>query len=354
MFKMMKRISRAAGFVPGAPVHIGDRKDQKVKITLIDYNEKELQEREISAIEECFSFKDKPSVTWINIDGIHDVSIIEKIGQGFNLHPLILEDILNTEQRPKMVDFGDYLFIILKMLYNEPEEDEIKAEHISLILGSNFVISFQETEGDVFDNVRERIRNAKGRVRKMGPDYLAYALIDAIVDHYFVILEELGEEIEVMEDELIKDPCPKNLQLVHYLKSNTIFLRKSVWPLREVVSGLERSGSALIKKPTLVFLRNLYDHTIQVIDTIETYRDIISSMVDIYLSSLNYRLNEVMKVLTVIATIFMPLTFITGIYGMNFKYLPELNWRWGYLWFWSFIVIVALLMILHFRRRKWL
>jgi magnesium transporter len=202
--------------------------------------------------------------------------------------------------------------------------------------------------------VRERIRNAKGRVRKMGPDYLAYALIDAIVDHYFVILEELGEEIEVMEDELIKDPCPKNLQLVHYLKSNTIFLRKPVWPLREVVSGLERSGSALIKKPTLVFLRNLYDHTIQVIDTIETYRDIISSMVDIYLSSLNYRLNEVMKVLTVIATIFMPLTFITGIYGMNFKYLPELNWRWGYLWFWSFIVIVALLMILHFRRRKWL
>ena len=354
MSKLMKRISQTSGLVPGTPVHIGDRKEQKVKITIIDYNEKEFQERETNVVEECFSFKDKPSVTWINIDGIHDLSIIEKIGQCFDLHPLILEDILNTEQRPKMVDFENYLFIVLKMLYCEPKEDEIQSEHISLVLGSNFVISFQETEGDVFDSVRERIRNAKGRVRKMGPDYLAYALIDAIVDHYFVILEQLGEEIEVMEDELVADPTPKNLQLVHYLKSNAIFLRKSVWPLRELVSGLERSGSALIKKPTLVFLRNLYDHTIQVIDTIETFRDIISSMLDIYLSSLNYRLNEVMKVLTVIATIFMPLTFITGIYGMNFKHMPELEWEWGYFGAWGFILVVALLMLVYFKRRKWL
>ncbi|MFB0509709.1 MAG: magnesium/cobalt transporter CorA, partial [bacterium] len=303
-------------------------------------------------IEECFPFKDKPTVTWINIDGIHKVEVIEKIGNCFNLHPLILEDILNTGQRPKIEDFGEHIFLVLKMLYYL--EKEITIEQVSLILGPNFVISFQEREGDVFNNIRERIRNNKGRIRKMGADYLAYSLLDAIVDGYFVILEKVGEEIEDIEEKLIKNPTPKTVQIIHNLKREMISLRKSVWPLREVVGVLERGESALIKKTTGIYLRDVYDHTIQVIDTIETYRDMISGMLDIYLSSISNRMNEVMKILTIIATIFIPLTFIAGIYGMNFRFMPELGWRLGYPAVLFIMVIIGIVMLFYFRRKKWL
>jgi len=282
------------------------------------------------------------------------VDIIEKMGNHFNIHPLVLEDILNTGQRPKMEDFVDYIFVVLKMLYYDEKENEVRAEQVSVILGSNYVISFQETEGDVFDPIRERIRNDRGRIRKMGADYLAYALIDIIVDNYFAILEKLGEKIEDIEDELVTNPALETLQSIHSLKREMIFLRKSVWPLREVINRLERWESPLINKSLDIYLRDMYDHTIQVIDSIETFRDMLSGLLDIYLSSVSNRMNEIMKVLTIIATIAIPLTVITGLYGMNFQFMPELQWQWSYPIVLLAMLTLGLLMIRYFRRRKWI
>jgi len=293
-------------------------------------------------------------VTWINVDGIHQVEILERLGEYFGLHPLVVEDILNTDQRPKVEDFGDYIFIVLKMFYYDDSADEIVTEQISLTLGPTLVISFQEREGDVFNPIRERIRSEKGRIRKMGADYLAYVLVDSIVDSYFIILEKLGEKIEDLEEELVTDPRPETLQTIHNLKREMIFLRKSVWPLREVVSGLERGESPLIQESTGIYLRDVYDHTIQVIDTVETIRDMLSGMLDIYLSSVSNRMNEVMKVLTIIATIFIPLTLIAGIYGMNFRYMPELEWPWAYPMLWLIMLAIGVLMLIYFRRKRWL
>ena len=354
MLRFVKRRSNKAGLPPGTLVHIGEKKIAQAKITVIDYDEAQFQEKEVKTIEECLPFKDKPTVTWINIDGIHQVDIIEKLGKSFDLHPLLLEDIMQTEQRPKLEDFGDYIFIVLKMLHWNEKENEVEAEQGSLILGSNFVISFQESPSDVFDPIRERMRNKKGRVRKMGADYLAYALIDAIVDNYFIIFEKLGEKIEGLEEELITNPTSETLQVIHSLKREMIFLRKSVWPLREVVSVLERGESPLILESTGIYLRDIYDHTIQVIDTVETFRDMISGMLDIYLSSISNRMNSVMKVLTIIATIFIPLTFIAGIYGMNFKYMPELEWRWGYFAVLALVGVIVVSMVGYFKSKKWL
>jgi magnesium transporter len=355
MPRFVKRVSRKIGLSPGTLVHIGKKKIEKVRIRIIDYDEAQLQEKEAKTIEECFPFKDLPTVTWVNIDGLHDIKLMEKIGKHFGLHPLVLEDILNTDQRPKIEDFDDYIFVVLKMLYFDEDENEIRTEQVSIILGSNFVLSFQERVGDIFNPLRERIRNAKGRVRRMGSDYLAYTLLDAIVDNYFIVLEKLGEKIEGMEEELVSNPTPETLQSIHNLKREMIFLRKSVWPLREVVSRLERGESKLIKDSTGIYLRDVYDHTIQVIDTIETFRDMLSGMLDIYLSSVSNRMNQVMKVLTIIATIFIPLTFVAGIYGMNFEYMPELKWHWFYpKAFWVVMIGVAGVMLVYFRRKKWL
>jgi len=293
-------------------------------------------------------------VTWINIDGVHQLEIIEKIGELFKIHPLVLEDIVNTGQRPKMEDFVDYIFLTLKMLRYFEGEKETKTEQVSMILGSNFVISFQESEGDVFDPIRERLRADKGRIRKMGADYLAYALMDAVVDNYFTILEKLGEGIEDMEEELVVNPTLETLQAIHHLKREMIFPRKSVWPLREVINRLERWESSLIKKSTSIYLRDLYDHTIQVIDSIETFRDVLSGMLDIYLSSVSNRMNEVMKVLTIIATIFIPLTLVAGIYGMNFRFMPELETSVGYPIVLLLMLCIGVLMISYFRKKRWL
>jgi len=354
MARLIKRMSKTAGLSPGTLVHIGEKKTDKAKITIIDYDEGQFQEKEVKTVEECFPFKKTPTITWINIDGIHDIEIIEKLGKQFDLHSLVLEDILNTGQRPKYEDFESHIFVVLKMLQFDKKENEIITEQVSILFGSNFVISIQEKEGDVFEPIRDRIRNAKGKIRKMGVDYLAYCLLDAIVDSYYLILEKIGDRIEGMEEELIANPTPQTLQIIHNLKRDMIFLRKSVWPLREVVSGLERGESKLIKKSTHIFLRDVYDHTIQVIDTIETFRDMVSGMLDIYLSSLSNRMNEVMKVLTIIATIFIPLTFIAGIYGMNFKYMPELGWHWGYFGVLGLMAVIGILMVVHFKRKNWL
>ncbi|MBW6518608.1 MAG: magnesium/cobalt transporter CorA [ANME-2 cluster archaeon] len=348
------KTSKKVGLPPGTLQHIGEKKAETVKISILDYDETNLEEKVAKTVEECFPFKEKPTVTWINVDGLHQVDIIETIGKHFDVHPLIMEDIVHTDQRPKMEDFGHYIFIVMKMLQFNESNNEIMGEQISLILGNNFVISFQEMEGDTFDPVRERIRNSKGRIRKMGPDYLAYALVDSIVDNYFLILEKLGERIEDREEELVTNPIPETLQTIHEMKREMIYLRKSVWPLRELISGLERGESTLILDSTTVYLRDVYDHTIQVIDTIETFRDMLSGMLDIYLSSVSNRMNEVMKVLTIIATIFIPLTFFAGVYGMNFEYMPELGWQWSYPLLWVVFIGTGFSMFLFFKRKRWL
>lgn len=348
------RRSRKSGLPPGSLIHIGERKTERTKITIMDYDERSFQEKEARTVEECFPFKETATVTWINIDGVHDSEVIAKIGGHFGLHPLILEDIMTTAQRPKMEDMGEYIFIVLRMLSFEGKKKAVLSEQVSIVLGSNFVLSFQESVGDVFDQVRERIRTGKGRLRKMGTDFLAYALVDSVVDNYFVVLEKLGENVEFIEEELVRDPGRRTLQEIHVLKREMIYLRKSVWPLREVISRLERAESALIKESTGIFLRDVYDHTIQVVDTVETYRDMLSGMLDMYLSSVSNRMNEVMKVLTIIATIFIPLTFIAGIYGMNFRYMPELEWRPGYFAILGLMLAIAILMAIFFRKKKWL
>jgi magnesium transporter len=349
-----KRQSKPAGLPPGTLVYVGEKRVETVRISYFDYDEQNFAEKQVSNIEECFPFKTTPTVTWINIDGLHDIQIIDKLGMEFELHPLLLEDILSTRQRPKAEDFEKYFFIVLKMLHYNDGQQTVESEQVSIVLGPNFVISFQEIIGDVFDHVRDRIRNTKGRIRKMGPDYLAYSLIDAIVDGYFTILEKLGEKIEYLEEQLVTAPTEQTLQQIHRLKREMIVLRKSVWPLREVISGLQRTESKLISKVTSIYLRDVYDHTIQVIDTIESFRDMVTGMVDIYLSSISNRMNAVMKVLTIIATIFIPLTFIAGVYGMNFKYMPELQWRWGYGAVLLVMALVAVVMLIYFRKKKWL
>ena len=314
MSRLFKKVSKKAGLPPGALVHIGDEKTEKIRITIINYDEGQFQEKEVKNVEECFPVKDKTTVNWMNIDGIHQVDIVEKVGKYFDLHPLILEDILHTGQRPKVEYFDHFIYVVLKMFQFDEAENEIQADQVSLILGSNFVISFQEKQCDIFNHVKKRIQNSDGRIRKMGADYLAYTLLDTIVDQYFVILEKIGENIELIEDVLVINPEPNTLETIHNMKREIILLRKSIWPLREVVNSLERGESSLIQESTTIYLRDVYDHTIQIIDTIETFRDIVSGMLDIYLSSVSNKMNEVMKVLTIIATIFIPLTFIAGVY----------------------------------------
>jgi magnesium transporter len=352
--RLIPRRSKKAGLPPGTIVHVGEKRHEQVKLSVINYDAVNFQEKEVNNVEEAFSFRNKASVTWLNIDGVHQPEIIEQVGKSFGLHPLVVEDIASTGQRPKMEDFDDYIFVVLRMLRFDEEENETKTEQISIVLGRDFVVSFQEREGDVFDPIRERLRSNKGRIRKLGADYLAYTLIDAIVDNYFMILEKLGETIEEIEDKLVTNPTSETLQTIHDLKREIIFLRKSVWPLREVINRLERSESPLINKSTFVYLRDVYDHTIQVMDAVETFRDMLSGMLDIYLSSVSNRMNEVMKVLTVIATIFIPLTFVAGIYGMNFRYMPELEQALSYPAILILMLIVAMLMVVYFRRKKWI
>ena len=354
MSRFGTRRSKKVGLPPGTLVHIGEETAREVGISAMVYSGTYLEEQQIDTIEACLSLAEIPAVTWINVDGLHQVDVLEQLGNCLAVHPLVLEDILNTEQRPKLEDFDKYLFVVLKMSRYSEQSREIELEQISLILGPTFVVSFQEKPGDVFDPIRERIRRSKGRMREMGADYLAYALIDGVVDNYFAVLEQVGDEVESLEEELVTDPRLDTLHAIHKLKRDMILLRKSVWPLREVIGALMRGESSLIGESITVYLRDVYDHTIQVIDTIETFRDMISGMLDIYLSSVSNRMNEVMKVLTIIATVFIPLTFIAGLYGMNFKHMPELEWRLGYPLVWLVMLTIGVLMLLYFRRKKWL
>ena len=337
----------------GALVHRADRRADVPVVTIIDYSEASFQEKQVTSVEECFPFRDTKSVSWINIDGMQDVGFIERLGQHFGFHPLVVEDILDLSQRPKCEDMESYILIATKMFMIDDEESGIKSEQVSLVLGENFVVSFQESRGDVFNAIRERIRTGKGRVRKMGADYLAYSLVDAVVDNYFVVMEQLGDAVEEMETEVLTNPSVGTLTAIHGLKRDMTYLRKSVWPLREVLSALMRSESDLIQETTNVFLRDVYDHTIQVIDTLEILRDVLSDLVDVYLSSITNRTNEIMKVLTVFMSVCMPMTVVTGIYGMNFQFLPEIHWRWGYYFALGLLAAISITLSVYFKRKKW-
>ncbi|MDI6854681.1 MAG: magnesium/cobalt transporter CorA [Deltaproteobacteria bacterium] len=353
MARIVKKISQKAGLPPGSLVYVGDKAEKKFKATLVVYNQETYTEEKLTSLEECLILPEARKITWLDVNGLQDVRNLEKLGECFSLHPLVVEDILNTNQRPKLEDYGDYLYLVLKMISHQEKAQEISSDQLSLIVGPHFVISLHENDEAIFDTIRERIKS-KGKIRRAGPDYLAYSLMDLVVDHYFVILEDLGETIEEMEEELVSRPDPQTVHQIHRLKRVMIILRRAVWPLREVLSQLERQESPLIQEGTSLYIKDVYDHIIQVIDTIETFRDMLSGMLDVYLSSVSNRLNEVMKVLTIIATIFIPLTFIAGIYGMNFKYMPELDWRWGYFVVLGFMGAVFLGMLLFFRKKKWI
>jgi len=356
----IKKAKKKLGLKPGSVVYVGEKRVEKVTVDVIDYTESDLKEKRIDDIEECFPFKESPTMSWINITGIHETDIVERIGKHFDMHPLVLEDIVNTGQRPKMEDADEYIFVVLKMLYKADEDGELTAEQVSILFGKNWVITFQEKPQDVFELVRQRIKRTVPRVRFMTADYLAYTLIDAAVDHYFLVLEEIGERIEALEDELSEHAKPESLSTIRDLKRELIFMRKAVWPLREVIGGLERSESKLIKDSTEPYIRDLYEHTIQVIDTVETFRDMVSSLLDLYHTGVSNRMNEVMKVLTIFASIFIPLGFLAGVYGMNFDTgaspfnLPELGLRFGYPMFWGAVVLVAGGLLWFFRHRRWL
>ncbi len=347
-------VGRKFGMAPGSLVYIGDQGEEPIEITVMDYTADELRETKVKSLDGCRDYISKDSVTWINISGIHSPEMIGELGRIFNLHPLMLEDVLNTETRPKLDDYEDYLFVVLKMIGYDPDSRELDREQVSMVIRSGLVISLQEKPGDVFDPVRDRIRRSKGRIRKSGADYLAYALIDMVVDHYFTILEQIGEQIEILQDEVTGEPGPEIVQDIHRCKHQVIFMRKALWPVREIISALLREESELISSDVRPYLRDVYDHTIQVVDTVETFRDILSGVLDIYLSNVSNRMNEVMKVLTVIATIFIPLTFLAGVYGMNFEYMPELAWPWAYPAVWTVFLLIFAGLFFWFKRKKWI
>ena len=335
-------------------VYTDAARTRPVTVTVIDYDAARLDERVCTRPGDFRDLITRPTVTWVDVDGVHDAGVIREVGEAVGrIHPLILEDIANTRQRPKIEDYGDYLYVAVRML--APDGDgEFQSEQVSLLLGNGYVVSFQEQPGDLFWRTRERLRAGAGRLRGEGADGLFHALLDAIVDGYFTVIEEFGERIEAVEDEVVAEPNRKTLQAIYALKRSLVALRRSVWPLRDVVAELERGESPLIREPTRVYFRDIYDHTIEVAETVETYREVMTGTLDVYLSSQSSKMNEIMKVLTVIATIFIPLTFIAGVYGMNFAHMPGIGHPLGYAAALASMAVVAGLMLLYFRKEEWI
>ncbi len=322
-----------------------------VILELISYNRDSHVRIDNLSPDELLQKMQPDCVNWINVDGLSNLEILEKLQTHFSLHSLLIEDVLN-DQRPKSEEFDHYLFFTLKMLYRI-DDTCIDYEQISFVLGPNFLLSFQEKEGDLFDGFRDRIRLDLGKVRKKQSDYLLYRLIDIIVDNYYNVLDRIGDLIEETEDDAYENPSYKTFHEIQSLKKELIFLRKALYPLREALSKIVKGESGFIHDDNLPFFADVYDHVAHLIDSLDTYKDLTSSLLDIHINAMNTRMNEVMKVLTVISTIFMPLTFIVGVYGMNFEYLPELGWRWGYFVVWAIMIAIVVGMLLFFRRKKW-
>jgi len=351
--KIRKKTSAKVGLPPGSIFHVGEQKIEKVKITLTEYDEKKLETCEINSVEEIDPYTDTPQVTWVNVCGLHDTEMIKQIGEKFNIHPLVLEDILNTETRPKIEMTDDYIFIAMKMLTYNSNESQIDIEQVSFILGNTFVFSFLEKSDNIFNPIKDRITNNYGRVRKQASDYLFYALMDVVVDQYFLLLEQIEQNIESLDDEVITNADRSQIEKIYNLKNKMLLTRRSLWPLRELFTRLIREESKLINKKIVPYLRDLLDHTMQVTETIELQREITNGLMETHLSMMSFKMNEVMKVLTVIATIFIPLTFIVGIYGMNFPNMPEMKWPWAYFALWGIMICIVIFMVFYFKRKKW-
>ena len=347
-----KTTSDTVGMHPGALVHVGEKYVDKVTFDQIEYDVKEFSRNSKNSIEECLTTQEESKVTWTNIIGLHESEVIHKIGEHYSIHPLVQSDIMNTELRPKIENHENYLHIILK-LPHILSKNELFMEQISIIVGKNYVLTFQETEDDIFDPIRERLQNSSGKIREKKGDYLTYALADAIIDYYYVVMEKIGTLSEEIEEELVTNPTPKTLTTIHSLKGEMMVLRKSIWPTREVIDRFDRMESKIIQESTKPYLHDVYNHTVQVMDNIEGLKEMIGGMLDTYLSSIGNKMNEVMKTLTIIASIFIPITFIAGIYGTNFSYLPELEWEGSYFVMLGGMSTIVLIMLLWFRNKKW-
>lgn len=346
--------SKKIGQIPGSVIYTGKKLDQKLFIETFDFNKTKCDVKQFLKAEDCFNHKEEDTITWININGLNHVGAIKEIGTHYKLHPLVLEDIVNISQRPKIDEYGNYIFLVLKMLYYN-ENEKIVSEQVSFILGEDYVLSFQESEGDVFNEVRERIKHAKGRVRTMAADYLLYALIDAVADHYFNVIETLGNKIEDFETDIFSGHVSDDVsQDIQNLKREILKIRRAIFPLREIINRIQKNENTLIQDKTITYYRDVYDHLIQVSENIDIYREMVWSLMDMYMTTISNKMNEVMKLLTIMSSIFIPLTFIAGIYGMNFKYIPELEYKNSYFILWGVMIVLFLGMLIYFKRKKWL
>jgi magnesium transporter len=346
--------SKKTGMSPGSLVHVGEIFDNETIITLTNYSPTHLEQKIITSVEEMLPYRENKSTTWINVDGLRDVELIRSIGQHFKVHTLVQEDILHTKQRSKFEDYEHYLFMVVKNLSPDLGEFAIDYEQVSILVFKNFIFTFKEKPTLLFDPIKIRIQNSKGRIRHFGSDYLAYVVLDTIVDEYFSLQDSLDELMESIEDELLTNPSSQTLATIQKIRRELIFVRKCISPLRELLSGLQRSDSTLINAKNRRYFADVYDHALRVIEAMESYRELISSMMDIYLSSVNNKMSETMKVLTVFASIFIPLTFIAGVYGMNFEYMPELKLRWAYPALWCFFITISVSLIIYFKQKKWI
>jgi len=352
-FKKISKVSKKIGLPPGSIVYLGEKKVEKVTINLTEYDENNSETYEIKSVKEIAPFTDTPQVTWVSVCGLHETEFLKQVGEKFKIHPLVLEDILNTDTRPKIEITDDYLFIVMKLVMFNPEQKILETEQVSFILGKTFLFSFSEKSDEIFNPIRDRINTQLGKIRKRGSDYLLYALMDIVVDHYFLALEKVEDRIETLDDEVINNPERSQIESIYNLRNLLLMMRRSIWPLREIVNQLIKDDSDLLDESIEPYLRDIYDHTIHITESIEQQREITNGLMEIYLSMMSNKMNEVMKVLTVIATIFIPLTFIVGIYGMNFPNMPEMKWPWAYFAVWGVMVTVVVVMLIYFRKKNW-
>ena len=354
MIKFLRIKSKKTGLPPGTMVHVGEDSAVETVISIIDYDKDNFAQTKVNSINDILKLRDTNTIKWVNIEGLKNIELIESIGHSFNVHPLVLEDIVNVHQRPKFEEYDNYLFIVLKSISLHSKEFSVSHDQVSILLFNNIVFTLKEKHDDIFIPLLQRIENSKGKIRAFGSDYLVYTIIDTLVDQNFLILDALDEIVDSVEEELLANTTKETLSSIQKIKRELIYIRKSVSPLREMLTSLLRSESDLISEQIEIYFRDVYDHAIRINESIESYRDMLSGLLDVYMSNVSNKMNEVMKVLTIFAAIFIPLTFIAGLYGMNFQFMPELEWHWGYFTVLLFMALVGASMLVYFRRKRWL
>lgn len=354
MSESLRSASRKAGLPPGSLVHVGEVRETETRISIVDYNKDTLEEQTVESIAQILQYREKDTVTWVNIEGLGNVELIGAIGEAFNIHPLVLEDILNTHQRPKLEEYDDYSYCVLKGISLAENGFSVDYEQISILILNDFVFTFKEKQDELFEPVRRRLRSSKGHFRSQGADYLAYVILDTIIDSYFTLQDSIDDIIDSIEEELLTDPTKETMATIQRLKHELIIIRRSISPLREMLNAILRSESPLIEEKTLIYFRDIFDHVLRISESIESSRDMVAGLLDIYMTTISNKMNEIMVFLTVFASIFIPLTFIAGIYGMNFEYMPELKWKWAYPALWVAFIAIPVILLGYFKKKKWL